>query len=163
MQGGKCDVGDFVLFWADLGLDVLSCVRCFAVWGFFRHCFYCSRKLISDILKYLQFAAAYVLHHLYFPTKTCWVFWWKGRGKYVAFTWAHQNFLLQGRYISWNSFSTKQEEFNLAKLLTEDLPDNFVMSVLQRIFLDLSGEKLSGAWKPCPGYIVSRHLPGDGV
>lgn len=31
MQGGKCDVGDFVLFWADLGLDVLSCVRCFAV------------------------------------------------------------------------------------------------------------------------------------
>lgn len=50
MKGGKCDVGDFVLFWADLGLGVLCCVRCFVVLGFFSHCFYCSRRSISGIL-----------------------------------------------------------------------------------------------------------------
>lgn len=88
--------GDQEVPWAGLGLGVLSCVTCFAVWGFFRCCFYCFKKSISDILKYLQFAAAYFLHHLYFPAKTCWVFWWKGGDKYVAFTWAHQKFPFAG-------------------------------------------------------------------
>lgn len=162
MQGGKCDAGDLVLFWADLGLGVLRCVRCFVVLGFFRHCFFCSRNqflIISNIFS-LQLLVFYI---------TC-IF----QQRPAEFSGAkvvtsmlllpeHTKISFSRAYISWNSFSTMQEEFNLAKFPTEDLPVSFIMPVLQRVFLDLSGEKLCGGWKLCPGCIVSRHLPGDGV
>lgn len=144
MKGGKCDVGDFVLFWADLGLGVLCCVRCFVVLGFFRHCFYCSRKSISDILKFI-FSVQLLIFYI-----TC-IF----QPRPAAFSGEkvvtsmlllpeHTKISFRRAYSSWNSFSTEQEDFNLAKLLTEDLPGNFIMPALPHIFLGLSGEKLSG-------------------
>lgn len=49
-------------------------------------------------------------------------------------------------FISWNSFSAEQDQFNLAKLLTKDLPDNYTTSVLQHVVLDLSEEEMD-SWQ----------------
>lgn len=161
MQGGKRDVGDLVLFWADLG--VLCCARCFVVWGFLDIAFFFvpgNQFLIISNIFSLQLLVFYI---------TC-IFQLRPAefsGEKVATSMLllpeHTKISFCRAYISWNSFPTKQEEFNLAKFPAEDLPVSFIMPVLRRIFLDLSGQKLCGGWKLCPGCIVSRHLPGDGV